>query len=219
MLSTSSTLLPCKVKGFVHDDRFQPDQTGLVLAISKHKNEQLSVRSQTLPSSLFISSGGLGILTNDRNRKMNKMSVRCSLDPGSAPPFPFNLIPGSNWQLWVLGTIVSVVLPFTTSKWGPLLKIKNEAEKMLQTAEDIAEKVEEVAEKVEKMADELEEQLPKDGKLYAALEMVEDIAKETAKTAHRADDLIDKVQEMEEKVEDFMESVDAKAKEKKTKKA
>ncbi|XP_007018690.2 PREDICTED: uncharacterized protein LOC18592098 [Theobroma cacao] len=215
MLTTgSSTVLPCKVK-CLHQEyslcRSQPAilKTGLFLAISSHKNEQLSLRNQTSPSPL--GTGDLGIQTNGNGRKMNNMVVCCSLEPGPAPPFPFNLIPaGPNW-LWILGAIVSVLLSFTTSKWGPLLKLKNEADNMMEAAEHITDVVEEVAEKVEKIADEVGDQLPDGGKLQATLQLVEDLAEETAKNARRAGDLIDKVQEMEDKMEWYMESVEAKS--------
>ncbi|XP_022772287.1 uncharacterized protein LOC111314932 [Durio zibethinus] len=218
MLTTGATVLPCKVK-CLHEEslcRFQPAailKTGLFLAnISKKKNEQLFQRNQTcLPS--LISAGGLGLQTN-RNRKLNNMVVCCRLE-SRPPPFPFNFFPGSNnWQPWVLGTVLSVILPFTTSKWGPLLKLKNQADNILEVAEQISDVVEEVAEKVEKIADEVGDQLPDGGKLQATLEVVEDLAEETAKNARLAGDLIDKVQEMEDKLESFMESVDAKSNEK-----
>ncbi|XP_021284604.1 uncharacterized protein LOC110416825 [Herrania umbratica] len=216
MLTTgSSTVLPCKVK-CLHQEyslcRSQPAilKTGLFLAISNQKDEQLSLRNQTSPSPL--GTGGLGIQTNRNSRKMNNMVVCCSLEPGPATPFPFNLIPaGTNWQFWILGVIISVLLPFTTSKWGPLLKLKNEADNMMEAAERITDVVEEVAEKVEKIADEVGDRLPEGGKLQATLQLVEDLAEETAENARRAGDLIDKVQEMEDKMESYMESLDAKS--------
>ncbi|XVE55548.1 hypothetical protein DITRI_Ditri03aG0167800 [Diplodiscus trichospermus] len=196
MLTTGSTLLPCEVNCLHHESlcRFQPSailKTGLFLAISKQRiNEQVFRRNQTsLP---LLSTGGLG-LQSHRNRKMNNMVVCCSLESG-APPFPFNLFPGSNnWPLWAMGTVISVCLSFTTSKWGPLLKLKNEADNLLETAENISDVVEEVAEKVEKIADEIGDRLPEGGKLRATLDLVEDLAEETAKNARLAGDLIDKV--------------------------
>ncbi|XWS25323.1 hypothetical protein CRYUN_Cryun27aG0059300 [Craigia yunnanensis] len=130
MLTTGATVLPCKVKCLHQESlcRFRSAailKTGLFLAnISKQKNEQLFQTNQTCLPSLSV-GGRLGLQTN-RNRKMNNMVVCCSLEPG-APPFPFNLFPGSNnWQLWALGTVISVFLPFTRSKWGPLLKLKSD---------------------------------------------------------------------------------------------
>ncbi|XVE95244.1 hypothetical protein REPUB_Repub02eG0079500 [Reevesia pubescens] len=213
MLTTgSSTVLPFKVKCLHQESlcRFQPSsavlKTSLFLAISKQKNEQL-FHWQT------VKTDDLGLQTS-RNRKMNNLVVCSSLESG-APSFPFNLIPGSdNWPLWALGTAISVFLPFTTSKWGPLLKLKNDADNLLEAAEHISDVVEEMAEKVEKIADEVGDQLPEGGKLQATLQLVEDLADETAKNARLTGDLIDKVQEMEDKIEEYMESVDAKGNEK-----
>ncbi|XVE60544.1 hypothetical protein DITRI_Ditri05aG0137200 [Diplodiscus trichospermus] len=216
MLTIGATVLPGEVKCLHQESfcRFQPAailKTGPFLAnLSKQKNERLFLRNQTCLPSLY--AGGHRFHTH-RNRKMNSMVVCCSVESG-APPFPFNLIPGSNnWQLWALGTVISVFLPFTTSKWGPLLKLKKDADNLLETAEHITDVVEEVAEKVEKIADEVGDQLPEGGKLQATLELVEDLAEETAKNAQLAGDIIDKVQEMEDKLETFMESVDAKGSE------
>ncbi|XVF64838.1 hypothetical protein PTKIN_Ptkin09bG0198600 [Pterospermum kingtungense] len=221
MLTAGASVLPSKVRCLHQESicRFQPapvlKSTGPFLAnISKQNStaEQLFQRNQTsLPS---LNAGALGLQTN-RSRRMNNMVVCCNLESGT--PFPFNLFPGANsnnWPLWALGTVISVFLPFTTSKWGPLLKLKNDADKVLETAEQISDVVEEVAEKVEKIADDIGDQLPEGGKLKATLELVEDIAEQTAKEARLAGDLVDKVQDMEDKLESFMESVDAKGNEK-----
>ncbi|KAB2082932.1 hypothetical protein ERO13_A05G223100v2 [Gossypium hirsutum] len=184
--------------------RSQLKNTALCLpSISKQNNGQLFQRNQTFPS---LINGGC------RNKKMkfrkNMQVISCSLESGQQS-FPFNLIPaGSSWQLWALGTLVPLLLSFTTSKWGPFSKLKNEADNMLETAEQITDVVEDVAGKVEEIADQVGEQLPDGGKLRATLELVEDLAEGTAKNAHLAGDLIDKVQEIEDKMESLMDAVD-----------
>lgn len=216
MLTTGASVIPSKVKCLHQPAEIAILKTGPFLAnISKQNStDQLFQRNQItwLPS--LNTARGLGLQAN-RSRKMNNMVVCCGLESGT-PPFPFNLLPADSksWQLWALGTVISVFLPFTTSKWGPLLKLKNDADKMLVKAEQISDAVEEVAEKVEKIADEIGDQLPDGGKLQAALEMVEDLAEETAKEARLAGELIDKVQDMEDNLETIMESVDAKGNEK-----
>ncbi|KAK8580379.1 hypothetical protein V6N13_143485 [Hibiscus sabdariffa] len=203
MLTTTRSallLLPGNAEGLHQESfcRFQLKSSLCLANISKQNNGQI------------FHNGSFGLLSY-RNRKMKNMQmVCCSLESGHLP-FPFNLLPaGSDWQLWALGTAIPLILSFTTSKWGPLLKLKNDADKFLETAEHISDVVEEVAEKVEKIADEMGDQLPDGGKLRATLELVEDLAEETAKNAHLAGDLIDKVQEMEDKLETFMESVEDK---------
>ncbi|KAE8725976.1 Detected protein of unknown function [Hibiscus syriacus] len=203
-------LLPGKAK-WLHQEsvrRFQLKTSLCLTNISKQNNGQLFQRNQTFQS---LNNGGFGVQSTYRNRKLKNMQmVCCSLEQGSGlPPFPFNLLhPRTDWHLWALGTAIPLILSFTTGKWGPLLELKNDADKVLETAEHISDVVEQVAEKVEKVADEVGDQLPDGGKLRASLELVEDLAQEAAKDAHLAGDLIDKVQEMEDKLESFMESVE-----------
>ncbi|GMI82813.1 hypothetical protein HRI_001950600 [Hibiscus trionum] len=221
MLTTTATgsavlILPGKSKCLHQESlrRFHLKNSLCLASISKQNNGQLFQRNQTFPS---LNNGGFGLQSCRRNRCRKNMQIVCSsLESGSGHlPFPFNLLhAGSDWQLWALGTAIPLILSFTTSKWGPLLKLKNDADKLLETAEHISDVVEEVAEKVEKIADEVGDQLPDGGKLHAALELVEDLAEETAKNARLAGDLIDKVQDMEDKLESFMESVEDKDNEK-----
>ncbi|KAI4388714.1 hypothetical protein MLD38_001019 [Melastoma candidum] len=137
--------------------------------------------------------------------KLRDLVVRSSVDPGS-PPLPSD--PSGSWKMWLLGVIVSVVLPFFSSKWGPLLKLKNEVEAVVEKAELVTETIEKVAEGVEKVAEEIEERLPEGGKLRAAVEAVDKVAKAAAKGAELAGDVIDKVEEVEKDVDSFMEAND-----------
>ncbi|MBA0566063.1 hypothetical protein Golob_010913, partial [Gossypium lobatum] len=176
--------------------RSQLKNTALCLPnISKQNNGQLFQRNQTFPS---LISGGC------RNKKMKynlafcfSSSLHMLLLAVLIASLDFEKIQEKYasdqlQQLWALGTLVPLLLSFTTSKWGPFLKLKNEADNMLEAAEQITDVVEDVAGKVEEIADQLGEQLPDGGKLRATLELVEDLAEETAKDAHLAGDLIDK---------------------------
>ncbi|MBA0720818.1 hypothetical protein Golax_008420, partial [Gossypium laxum] len=176
--------------------RSQLKNTALCLPnISKQNNGQLFQRNQTFPS---LINGGC------RNKKMKYNLAFCfssylhmlllavliaSLD---FEKIQEKYASDQLQQLWALGTLVPLLLSFTTSKWGPFLKLKNEADNMLEAAEQITDVVEDVAGKVEEIADQVGEQLPDGGKLRATLELVEDLAEETAKNAHLAGDLIDK---------------------------
>ncbi|KAJ8772229.1 hypothetical protein K2173_027406 [Erythroxylum novogranatense] len=113
--------------------------------------------------------------------------------------------PGS-WNFWILGIIVTVILPFTKSKWGPLLKIKEKFDSSLQTAEQVTEVVEEVAEEVEKVAEEVADKLPAEGAFKEAVLFVEVVAKETVKDAKLADDVLERVEKMEKEVVSAVES-------------
>ncbi|KAK4792234.1 hypothetical protein SAY86_022669 [Trapa natans] len=124
--------------------------------------------------------------------------VRSSFDPVGHLPPP-GASPGS-WTWWILGAVVAVVLPFTKSRWGPLLKLKNEVETVVEMAEEVTEVVEKVAEDVAEL-------LPQGGKLRDTVELVEHVAEVTAKDAHMVKGFIEKLEELEKEVEGGMESI------------
>ncbi|WOG98882.1 hypothetical protein DCAR_0418228 [Daucus carota subsp. sativus] len=126
-------------------------------------------------------------------------------------------IPGS-WKSWLLGIVVTVIIPLMTNKWGAILTwtSKNEdstlftklnkkkIESAVQTVEDMVEAVEEIAEKVDKFTENIADDLP-EGKLKETLEKIENVAERVAQDADRLDDMIDKVQEAEDKLEAYIE--------------
>ncbi|XP_039023327.1 uncharacterized protein LOC120155946 isoform X2 [Hibiscus syriacus] len=199
MSSISASICRCKVHlaiiGFSHS-----------LVIAKHKAKHHIPRIQNLQS--------LGTALRLQHADTDKnMVVCCSV--GSGPSFPSNPGPGS-WKLWVLGILMSIVLPFWRSKWGPLLKWKDEVETVIDRVEAVTDIVEKVAEQVEKVADDMGNHLP-EGRLKDALELVEDMAQNTAECARFAGEFIDKVEEVEEKVESWMEQNSIVEESKKTK--
>ncbi|GMI78443.1 hypothetical protein HRI_001513600 [Hibiscus trionum] len=207
MLSIPASICQCRVQ-MESFCKFQPALTRCshVLVISKHKEIYQIPRNQNLQSL------GSGLRLQNADRDKNKV-VCCSVGPG--PSFPSNPDPGS-WQLWVLGILVSVVLPFWRSKWGPLLKLKDEVETVIDEVEAVADIVEKVAEGVEEVADDIGNHLP-EGRLKDAFEMVEDMAQNTADGAHLAGEFIDKVEEVEEMMESCMEQSNTDEETKKTK--
>ncbi|RDX76214.1 hypothetical protein CR513_43815, partial [Mucuna pruriens] len=166
----------------------------------------------------------------DATRKMN-MAVYSSVPQGNSPPidsFPvyvslfllvepcfviniydFNLcqlpLPPFGRKVWIIGTIITILLSFTKSKWGPLLQWKEKIEITIEEAERVADIVEEVAEGVEKVAEEAVKHLPK-GKLHDAAELVEKVAADIDKHAQNAEDVLEKVEDMEKEVDSFFES-------------
>ncbi|KAL0326095.1 UNVERIFIED_CONTAM: hypothetical protein Sradi_5178800 [Sesamum radiatum] len=125
------------------------------------------------------------------------------VEPGAPPPSepPFNFIS------WILGVAITVVVPFFSGKWASLLKLKNEVETAVETVEEIVEAVEKVAEGVEKVAEDIADDLPEGGRLRKAVDFVESVAERASKDAHLVGDFIDKVQEVEERVEEYVESL------------
>ncbi|XVF64839.1 hypothetical protein PTKIN_Ptkin09bG0198700 [Pterospermum kingtungense] len=198
MSSISRSILPCKVP--VESCKFQP--TAILcfshfLVISKHKARHQILRNQKVKSL----GTGLRVQNTDRCRNI----VVCS-SAGSGPQIPSNPAPGSgSWKPWILGFLMSMILPFWRGKWRPLLKLKEEVETVIDTVEAVTDIVEKVAEQVEKVADDIGDHLP-EGRLKYALEFVEDIAEDTADGARLAGDFIDKVEDMVEEVEEKVES-------------
>ncbi|KAK8572394.1 hypothetical protein V6N12_028449 [Hibiscus sabdariffa] len=183
MMSVSASICQCKVQ-MVSSCKFQPAliRFSHFSVIRKHKAKYHIPRNQNLQSP------GSGLRLPDADRDKNKV-VCCSVGPG--PSFPSNPGPGS-WQLWVLGFLMTMVLPFWSSKWGPLLKFKDEVETVIDEVEAVADIVEKVAEQVEEVADDIGNHLP-EGRIKDALEMVENVAQNTADGARLAGEFIDKV--------------------------
>ncbi|KAL5779797.1 hypothetical protein ACOSQ2_010534 [Xanthoceras sorbifolium] len=146
------------------------------------------------------------IVPSNSTRHMNT----CSALP--EPPLSSDPSPHS-WKLWILGMLISAVLPFWRSKWGPFQRLKNQVDAALETAEHVAEILEDVAEEVEKVADEVADHLPQGGKLKEAVTFIENVAKETAKDSHRVDEFIEKVEQVENDVESLIDPIISQASE------
>ncbi|KAH6759241.1 hypothetical protein C2S51_019476 [Perilla frutescens var. frutescens] len=169
-------------------------------SVSKCKNDELSFW------------GSKTRLQYDRSRSDQRNSfVVCANTAPGVPP-PASGPPSSSHPMsWIIGFVVSFILPFFSSKWGPLWVIKNKLENAVQTVEDIVEAVEKVAERVDKIAEDIGDDLPQ-GKLRDLVEMVENVAEKTAKTADSLDNVIDKVQDAGDKMDDIVECVVKEAK-------
>ncbi|KAL5556530.1 hypothetical protein UlMin_038766 [Ulmus minor] len=157
--------------------------------------------TQILQKSLKLPKHQMGFpsLKLKSNTKTEKI-VCNSIEPGSSSSA------GGSWKSWILGVVISLILPFWRHKWGPLLAIKNQVDTIADTIEAVAEVIEDVAEKVEDIADDIGDNL-ENGKLKDLANLVEDVARETAKDAHMVDQFIEKVEEVEDKVESFIEPV------------
>ncbi|XP_073127480.1 uncharacterized protein [Henckelia pumila] len=129
--------------------------------------------------------------------KRNSFTVYANSVPGA--PLPSTPPPSGSIKSWILGMVVSLILPFFSHKWGPLWVLEKRIVNAVQQVEDIVEVVEKVAEEVEKIAEDISDDLPQ-GRLKEMVDYVENMADKTAKTADSLDNLIDKVQAVEEKV-------------------
>nr|XP_043635256.1 uncharacterized protein LOC122606471 [Erigeron canadensis] len=158
----------------------------LHMMINKSTNYSLGIQGQT-------PIGGVGSFRLAR-RGFSVYSVH----PGNPPP-PSPT--GDSWQQWIFGIITTIIVPFLTTKWSKLLKIKDEVDTVIEETEKVVDCVEEVAETVDKVAKDVEGTLPQDGKWRKAAVFVERLAEEISKEAHLVDDFLHEVEEVEEKVE------------------
>ncbi|KAE8725017.1 Detected protein of unknown function [Hibiscus syriacus] len=168
MSSTSASIFPCKIQ-MESSCKFQPAITRFThfLVISKHMAKRHRIiRNQNLQ----LLGTSIWLKNTERD---NDMVVCCSAGPGSL--VPSSPSPGhGSWKLWVLGILLSVVLPFWRSKWAPLLKLKAEAETVIDKVEAVTNTVEKVLEQVEEVADEIGNILP-EGRLKDTLEIEENV--------------------------------------------
>ncbi|CAH9078424.1 unnamed protein product [Cuscuta europaea] len=124
-------------------------------------------------------------------------SAGAGIEPAAAGSFPDpNPLKG-----WLIGILISVILPFLRHKLGSLTQIKNS----IKQAEEVVHSLEKAAEVVDKVAEDIGENLPA-GKLKDVVALVEHAAEKVDKEAEKLEELIDKVEEFEEKVEDRVKS-------------
>ncbi|KAL3641299.1 hypothetical protein CASFOL_016267 [Castilleja foliolosa] len=146
------------------------------------------------------------VQSNIHDKRSSFIVSANGVPPPSGPP-------SSNPMGWIIGFVLTLVLPFFTNKLGPLGVLKNRIMNAVQSVEDIVETVEKVAEKVDEIAEDMGDDLPQ-GKLKDLVNLVEKMAEKTAKTADAVDDVIDKVQEVEDQVDDMIVETQAKKSEK-----
>ncbi|XP_019156805.1 PREDICTED: uncharacterized protein LOC109153351 isoform X2 [Ipomoea nil] len=147
-----------------------------------------------------------GFLSSNHNLKTSKNNV-CQRFGGalhlrlSTPRTSKQL--QSNFRIarhgWILGILISVILPLLYRKRGSLMQLKNRAEKALYTVEEIVDRVERTAEVVDKVAGNVAEDLSA-GKFRETVRSIENVAEKVDKSAEALGDFIDKVQEVNDKV-------------------
>ncbi|KAL0017541.1 hypothetical protein SO802_004610 [Lithocarpus litseifolius] len=199
ILSCTSTLI-----GASRRDQLIPNPYRLQLISKRNEKRSFLGTDQRLQ---FLKTGLRELVVS--KRKMD-VTVHSSIPP--APPIPSNPASPGPWKLWIVGLIASAILPFFGIKFGPLLKLKQEVDTVVEAAEEVAEVVEKVAEEVDKVAEEISEHLPEGGKLRVAAKIIEKVAEKTAEDAQLVEDVIDKVEAMEKDLESFIDPVTDQAK-------
>ncbi|KAI4337657.1 hypothetical protein L6164_016043 [Bauhinia variegata] len=152
---------------------------------------------------LSASGAAVRVQSSGSKRKIN-FAILCSVQPG--PSLPSNPSPaGSNWKIWIIGSIMTLLFSFSKGKWGPLLKLKEEFKARIDAIEDVVDIVEGVAEKVDKVAEGISDNLPA-GKLRDIADFIENVAEKVDKGAEMVEDALEKVEEAGEHMETLLES-------------
>ncbi|XP_024973258.1 uncharacterized protein LOC112511756 isoform X2 [Cynara cardunculus var. scolymus] len=150
------------------------------------------------------------------NKPMNQQTmfvIRSNVNPPPAGVPDPSGPPSGSLRNWIVGIVLTFVLPFFTHKWGSFLLLKNKIDKKIETTEHVVKGIEKVAERVDKVIDSITDDLPEESKLKKALVFVDEIAEGVAKTAHVADTIINKVEEAEDKLDSFIHQENQKGEE------
>ncbi|ONH90642.1 hypothetical protein PRUPE_8G066300 [Prunus persica] len=108
-----------------------------------------------------------------------------------------------HWLKWMLGSILSLMLPFWAQNWGKLKRIEGKAEIVMEEIEDVAEVVEKVANVAEKVSADVADELPDNSKLKETVLLVERASKVAAQDAQLTQDLIHKVETLKQDLGDL----------------
>ncbi|KAF3966090.1 hypothetical protein CMV_009784 [Castanea mollissima] len=200
-MSASKSILSCTSTLIGASRRYQliPNPHRFLLISTRNEKRSFLGTDQRLQ---FLKTGLRELAVSKR-----KMDVAVHSSIPSVPPMPSNPASPGPWKLWIIGLIASAILPFFGIKFGPLLKLKQEVDTVVETAEEVVEVVEKVAEEVDKVAEEISEHLPEGGKLRVAVKIIEKVAEKTAKDAQLVEDAIDKVEAVEKDVESLIDPV------------
>ncbi|KAK8518940.1 hypothetical protein V6N12_012175 [Hibiscus sabdariffa] len=100
----------------------------------------------------------------------------------------------SLWARFLLGSVLSFLMPFWKSKWASLKRIEGDAEMVMEAAENATQVVETVATTAGNMSAEVAEKLPDDSKLKKAAMVVEHVSEIAAQDAHATKQFIHQVE-------------------------
>lgn len=134
-----------------------------------------------------------------KNHLVRNATPEAAVDLAS---FSLPNVPGLSDNPWIAGIAGLLVgVPFLIQR---LLTLTREVDMAAETVEKIADAVEKVAEEVDEAAENIAESLPEGG-LKKFVNLVEDIAEETAKDAEKVEEWMDKVEEIDDKLEAFLQ--------------
>ncbi|KAI3445764.1 hypothetical protein Pfo_002429 [Paulownia fortunei] len=104
---------------------------------------------------------------------------------------------------WLLGSLLSMLVPFWKNKWDNLLTLEGKAEKVVEEVEVVAEVVEKVATTADKALAEMANQLPDNSELKEAAQVMEHVSSIAAQDAQLIENVIQKVGDVKQDLEDL----------------
>ncbi|KAK9048654.1 hypothetical protein SSX86_032380 [Deinandra increscens subsp. villosa] len=131
-------------------------------------------------------------LTTTAARRNSMIAFAAAGEPAAPPPPPPPSSSSGSWKNWVIGILMTFIVPAFTTKGGPIKLLMLKVDQIVDTAEHITDVVEAVADKVDKVVEELGDNLPEGSEIKKTLDFIENIAEKVEKDAHTAGDFIDK---------------------------
>ncbi|KAM3377507.1 hypothetical protein P3S68_009920 [Capsicum galapagoense] len=153
------------------------------------------------PGLRFISSGEYRIPNKTDQGKDDASNV----PPVELAPSKPNLF---KWAKWLLGSILSIFLPFWKEKWDSVRRIEGEVEKVVEEVEETVEVIAAVATKTENVMAGVAGKLPENSLLKEAAVAVENASAVVAKDALITSNFIHKVEDVEQDLKDLEKMVE-----------
>ncbi|KAF8404663.1 hypothetical protein HHK36_009551 [Tetracentron sinense] len=175
--------------------RYRPSRSGTTSASLPHVSD-----TWTTPEPTYQ---GLQLISADHGTVTNMIE-----DDGHNfhPPAPLPLKPSFLARArWLLGSILSLFLPFWEKKCAKLKRLEGEVEVVAEEVENMAEVIEKVATVVEKVSAEVADILPDGGNLKEGALLVEHVSKDAAKDAQLTIYYIRKVDDLKQDMETLVE--------------
>ncbi|KAL0335080.1 UNVERIFIED_CONTAM: hypothetical protein Sradi_4719900 [Sesamum radiatum] len=164
------------------------------------RNPSSSYKFQTLVTLLYRYRGMVG--GSWRGRQLHHRDL---------PPYKLGCEGSADQGLrvkWLLGSVVSLLMPFWKNKWDYLLTLEGEAAKVAEEVEAVAEVVEKVATTADKALTEVANQLPDKSKLKEAAQVMEHVSNVAAHDAQLIENIIEKVGDVKQDLEELERMVE-----------
>ncbi|KAL2343822.1 hypothetical protein Fmac_005107 [Flemingia macrophylla] len=190
-----------KFRGVLDVVRATKFQSSYVASLQRNRPIVSAARTERY---YWINPGQHFYSTISNKRTSPKGIKGVKVQPEAPPPAPASkFFTFAHWLRWVLGMVLSLLLPFWKPYWKQLQIIEEEAELVVEEVEEVAKVVEKVATVSEKVSEDIAEMLPEDAKLRKAVLLVEQASKEAVHDAQLTEEFAHKVEELKNDLDDL----------------